>query len=133
MTLDIFSGKDGRKKNRKQRLRDLNQKGDEGNDMDAFTDGVGISCYIYILNVIVSLSLLENIIIRRHSVYCLVDEVHRCDKIMPDEKKKLAIQFFFTPLENAFLKKSSKRPTPLENAFLKKSSKNETEFFKRIP
>ncbi len=44
MRSDVFSGKDGRKKNRKQRLRDLNQKGDEGNDMDAFTDtGVGIS------------------------------------------------------------------------------------------
>ena len=34
-------------------------------------------------------------VIRRHSVYCLVDEVLRREKIMPDEKKDLAIQFFF--------------------------------------
>ena len=33
-------------------------------------------------------------VVRRYSVYCLVDEVLRHEKIMPDEKKKLAIQFF---------------------------------------
>ncbi len=33
--------------------------------------------------------------VRQHSVYCLVDEVVRREKIMPDKKKKLAIRFFF--------------------------------------
>ncbi len=35
------------------------------------------------------------IFVERHSVYCLVDEVLRFEKIMPDEEKKLAIQYFF--------------------------------------
>ncbi len=34
--------------------------------------------------------------LRRHSVYCLVDKVLRCEKIMPD-KKKMTIHHFFPP------------------------------------
>ncbi len=48
-------------------------------------------------------------LIRRHSVYCLVDEVLRGEKIMPDEKKKKAIQGFF--LRHA--KKKNKKKTIL--------------------
>ena len=42
----LFIGKDGRgKKSRKQKLREINQKGDtkEGSEMDAFTDKVRLT------------------------------------------------------------------------------------------
>ncbi len=42
--------------------------------------------------------------IRRHSVYYLVDEVLRCDEIMPDENNKLTFRFFFSFFPLTFLK-----------------------------